>query len=106
MFTKTICAALATVALTVAPGVGTSTADAHPPSYYHYHHYHPPVYYRPYCPPTVVVVTPVCYQYEVFYRPNCNCPWQCGGTFASRYAAQARANYYQSQSFEAYVAMR
>jgi hypothetical protein len=82
------------------------TADAHPPSYYHHHRYCPPVYYRPYCPPTCVVVTPVCCQYEVYFRPNCNCAWQCAGTFTSRYAADARVGFYQSQHFEAYVTMR
>jgi hypothetical protein len=111
MFHKTILAAVAAVALTVTPGLGTSNADAHPPvGYYHHDYYHHDYYHHHgYCPPVIVspvVVTPVCHQFEVYFRPGCNMPWQCGGTFTTRFGADQRMSFYQSQGCESYIAMR
>jgi hypothetical protein len=105
MFRYTILAVVAAAAVTVAPELGTSNADAHPPAYYYRPEYRHPVYY----PPVVVrpvYVQPVCVHYEVFYRPNCNAPWVCGGSFESRYAADGRVGYYRSQHYESYMAVR
>jgi hypothetical protein len=114
MFRNTILAVVAAAAVTVAPELGTSNADAHPPAYCRPVYRHPvycrPVVVRPvYCAPVVVrpvYVQPVCVHYEVFYRPNCNAPWVCGGNFESRYAAEGRVGYYHSQHFESYMAVR
>jgi hypothetical protein len=110
MFRKTILALVATAGLTVAPGLGTGTADAHPPSYYHYHHCrpscYPPVIITPVVVEPVVIVTPVCQQYVVYCRPSCNLPWQYAGTFNSRYAAEQTMRSYAYQGFESYVALQ
>lgn len=115
MFRKTILTAVAALGLTFTPGLMTSTAEANGP---YDHHHEAPRYYRPVIRTpllvvqspivvqTPVVVAPVCRSYEVFYRDNCNAPWVCGGTFTSRYAADARMSYYQTHNFESYVAVR
>jgi hypothetical protein len=123
MFRKTILAAVAAVALTVAPELGTSNADASPPykgyvqhnydhhDYYHHDYYHHDYYHHHgYYPGPVivspVVVTPVYCQFDVYFRPNCNLPWQFGGTFSTRYGADQRLDLYRAQGCEAYIAMR
>jgi hypothetical protein len=129
MFRKTILAAVAATALTFTPGLGTGQANANPPYSYRYHHgYYPapvivtpvvsvvtPVVVTPVVPVVVtpvvpvvtpVVVTPACHQYDVYFRPNCNAPWQLGGCFTSRYGAEHRLGFYQAQNFEGYIAVR
>ena len=99
MFRNIVLAVIASVGLTAAPELGTNNADAHPPRYYR------PGYYRPYYPRPVVVVNPV-YQFEVHFRPGPGAPWQFGGSFVSRFDADARISELRSESLEAYMTVR
>jgi hypothetical protein len=101
MFRNIVLAVVAAVGLTAAPELGTSTADAYPYRYYHSYYYRP---YVPYVRP-VIVVNPA-YRYDVHFRPGPGAPWQFGGSFVSRYAADVRIGELRSESFEAYFTVR
>jgi hypothetical protein len=116
MFRKTILAAMAAVGLIAAPGLGVSSVQAaHPPLRGGFHREvivrHAPVivrprYVAPVCVAPRVYVAPVFCHYDVFYRANCNVPWQFGGIYNNAGDAATSVTVLQSQGFEAYSAVQ
>jgi hypothetical protein len=92
-----------------------STASAHPPE--RWHHHPGSIIVRPIVTvpvpiitvpiirpiPAPVVVVPVCPEFRVVYRPNCNAPWLTYNAYNSRAYAIDVAAGLQRQNFEVQV---